>query len=175
MYIPGRYAGISTLILIKNIYPVLATDPAERGGWSIHHTVLLVVVDKLSKMTHLIPTKVQGTGEGTSRKYVVKNHGIPNAIVSKRDPRFKGNFMTALLEILGTQQRFSTAYHPQTDDQTERMNRTLEDTLRHYVAPHHTDWDEHIAMANFATNNSHQESINTTPFRLNNFKDPPTS
>ena len=84
--------------------------------------------------------------------------------------------MTALLKILGTQQRFSTAYHTQTDGQTERMNRILEDILRHFVAPHHTDWDEHIAMAEFAIDNSHQdqESINTTPFRLNIFKDPPT-
>lgn len=55
------------------------------------------------------------------------------------------------------------------------MNRTLEDTLRHFVAPHHTDWDEHIAMAEFAIDNSHQdqESINTTPFRLNILKDLP--
>jgi len=106
----------------------------------------------------------------------VKHHGNPEAIVSNRDPRFIGNFMTALLKILGTQQRFSTAYHTQTDGQTERMNRILEDILRHFVAPHHTDWDEHIAMAEFAIDNSHQdqESINTTPFRLNIFKDPPT-
>ena len=54
------------------------------------------------------------------------------------------------------------------------MNRTLEDTLRHFVSPNHSDWDDHIAMAEFAINNSHQESINTTPFRLNLSKDPPT-
>jgi len=103
-------------------------------------------------------------------------HGLPKAIVSDRDPRFTGRFMTALLEILGTDQRVSTAFHPQTDGQTERMNsnRTLEDTLRHFVSPNHSDWDDHIAMAEFAINNSHQESINTTPFRLNLFKDPPT-
>ena len=140
------------------------------------HTALLVVVDKLSKMTHLIPTTVQVTGEETARLYVnhvMKHHGLPKAIVSDRDPRFTGRFMTALLEILGTNQRLSTAFHPQTDGQTERMNRTLEDTLRHFVLPNHSDWDGHIAMAEFAINNSHQESINMTPFRLNLFKDPP--
>jgi len=141
------------------------------------HTALLVVVDKLSKMTHLIPTTVHVTGEETARLYVdhvFKHHGLPESIVSDRDPRFTGNFMTALLELLGTKQRLSTAFHPQTDGQTERMNRTLEDMLRHFVSPHHDDWDQHIALAEFAINNSHQESINTTPFRLNYFKDPAT-
>ena len=73
---------------------------------------------------------MQVTGEETARLYVdhvFKHHGCPKAIVSDRDPRFTGKFMTALLQILGTKQRLSTAYHPQTDGQTERMNRTLED------------------------------------------------
>ena len=124
MYIPGRYAGISTLILIKNIYPVLATDPAERGGWSIHHTVLLVVVDKLSKMTHLIPTTVQVTGEETTRMYfnhVMKHHGLPKALVSDRDPRFTGRFMTALLEILKYQPMFIHCFPP-SDGWTNRKD-----------------------------------------------------
>ena len=141
------------------------------------HTALLVVVDKLSKMTHLIPTTIKVTGEEAARLYVdnvVKLHGVPKAIVSDRDPRFTGNFMTSLTRILGIKQRLSTAFHPQTDGQTERMNRTLEDMLRHFVSPHQQDWDEHIAMAEFAINNSYQESIKTTPFRLNFFKDPPT-
>ena len=121
------------------------------------HTALLVVVGKLSKMTHLIPTTTQVTGEETARLYVdhvFKHHGCPKAIVSDRDPRFTGKFMTALLQILGTKQRLSTTYHPQTDGQTERMNRTLEDMLRHFVSPHQTDWDQHISLAEFAINNS---------------------
>ena len=69
------------------------------------HTALLVVVDKLSKMTHLIPTTTQVTGEEMARLYVdhvFKHQGCPKAIVSDRDPRFTGKFMTALLQILGT-------------------------------------------------------------------------
>ena len=62
----------------------------------------------------------------------------------------KGSFMTALLDILGTQQWYPTAYHLQTEGQTERMDRTLKDTLRHFVAPQNTDWNDHIAMAEFA-------------------------
>ena len=86
--------------------------------------------------------------------HVVKHHGIPEYTVSDRDPRFTGHFMKALIQILGVKQRLSTAFHPQTDGQTECMNRTLEDMLRHYVAPHQLDWDEHLAMAEFAVNNS---------------------
>lgn len=141
------------------------------------HTAILVVVDKLTKMTHLIPTTVNVTGEETAKLYidhVFKHHGVPEAIVSDRDPRFTSNFMTAFLKIINVKQRLSTAFHPQTDGQTERMNRTLEDMLRHYVGPIHDRWDEHLAMAEFAINNSYQESIKTTPFRLNYFRDPPT-
>jgi len=94
--------------------------------------------------------------------------------VSDRDPRFTGRFMKTLLGILCTKQRLSTAFHPQTNGQTERMNRTLEGMLRHYVGPHHQDWDNHLAMAEFAMNNAYQESIKTTPFRLVFNKDPPT-
>ena len=61
----------------------------------------------------------------------------------------------------------STAYHPQTDGQTERANRVLEEMLRHYVSPTHTDWDEHLDMAEFAINDAWQESVKETPFMLN--------
>jgi len=146
--------------------------PLTKAGF----TAILVVVDKLSKMVHFIPTTIQVTGEETARLYrdhVVKLHGWPERIVSDRDPRFKGKFMTELMRISNTAQDTSTAFHPQTDGQTERTNRTLEDMLRHYVDPHHDDWDQHLAMAEFAINNSWQESIKTTPFRLNYAKDPP--
>jgi len=136
-----------------------------------------VVVDKLTKMVHLIPTTVHVTGEETARLYmdhVWKHHGVPESIVSDRDPRFTGKFMTEFLKLLGTKQRLSTAFHPQTDGQTERTNRTLEDMLRHYVDPNHSDWDTHLSAAEFAINNSYQESIKTTPFRLNMFEDPLT-
>ena len=66
-----------------------------------------------------------------------------------------------------TKLRFSTAFHPETDGQTERMNRTIEETLRHYVAPNHTDWDKHLPMIEFAINNAMQMSTNQTPFLMN--------
>jgi hypothetical protein len=80
--------------------------------------------------------------------------------------------MTTLLKILGIKQRLSTVFHPQTDGQTERMNHTLEDMLRHFVAPHHQDWDEHLAMTEFAINHSYYESFKTSPFASTSSRTP---
>ena len=82
--------------------------------------------------------------------------------------------MTTFLKILGVKQRLSIAFHSQTDGQTERINRTLEDMLRHYENPIHDKWDEQLAMAEFAINIAYQESTKNTPFRLNYFREPPT-
>jgi Chromo (CHRromatin Organisation MOdifier) domain len=98
---------------------------------------------------------------------VHKYHGLPTKILTDRDSRFTGKFMTALCELLGTRQSLSTSFHPQTDGQTERMNRVLEDMLRHYVSPYHDDWDVKLAAAEFAVNNAWQDSIQNTPFFLN--------
>jgi hypothetical protein len=82
-------------------------------------------------------------------------------------------FMTELLRIIGTQHNRTTAFHPQSDGQTERVNRVLEEMLRHYVGGlRHRDWDKCLSAAEFAINNSHHESTGTTPFRLNFGRDP---
>jgi hypothetical protein len=133
------------------------------------HDAIVVFIDRLSKMVHLVPTTTKVTGEGTAQLFfdnVFKLHGLPRDIVSDRDSRFTGKFTTELLRLLGTRQNMSTSFHPQTDGQTERINRVMEDMLRHYVGARHDDWDDCLAAAEFAINNSYQESINTTPFRL---------
>ena len=75
--------------------------------------------------------------------------------------------MTEVCRLLNIKQGMSTAYHPQTDGQTERTNRTLEEMLRHFVKPVHDDWDEHLPMVEFAINDAWQESTHETPFVLN--------
>ena len=72
------------------------------------------------------------------------------------------------------QRSMSTAYHPQSDGQTERMNRVLEDMLRHYVSSNQTDWDKHLPMFETAINNAYQESVKATPFMLNYGQHPHT-
>ena len=99
--------------------------------------------------------------------HVFKVFGMPKTIVSDRDPRFTGKFFMDLCKLLGIKQAFSSAYHPQTDGQTERTNRVMQDVLRHYVAPDGKDWDTHLSMAEFAVNNAYHASIQSTPFFLN--------
>ena len=145
---------------------------------SIHgNDAVFVVVDRLTKMVHIIPTKTTVTSEGTAQLFldnVWKHHGVPQDIVSDRGSVFVGKFFTELLRLIGTRHNRSTAFHPQSDGQTERMNRVLEDMLRHYVAGRHGDWEQYLSTAEFAINNAFQESIGTTPFRLNSGRDPRT-
>jgi hypothetical protein len=106
--------------------------------------------------------------------YVVKAHGMPEEIISDRDARFTSGFWQQLMKRMGSNLCMSTAFHPQSDGQTERMNRVLEDMLRHYVDPTQTDWDEHLPMAEFAVNNAYNESVKATPFFLNYGEHPRT-
>ena len=134
------------------------------------HTSIMVCVDRLSKMVHLIATKDKSGAEETARLFfdhVIKLHGVPKSIVSDRDARFPSHFWAALCDHLGVSRNLSTAFHPESNGQTERCNRILQDMLRHYINPMHNDWDEHLTTVEFAINNSYQESIKTTPFMLN--------
>lgn len=136
---------------------------------------IIVFVCRLTKMTHIIPTTTSVNAIGTAqlfRDHVWKLHGVPLTIVSDRGSVFVGKFITELLRLIGTTHNRSTAYHPQTDGQTERVNRILEDIIRHYVGDDQADWDQHVSTAEFAINNAHHESTGTTPFRLNNGRDP---
>ena len=134
------------------------------------HDAIVVFVDKLSKMVHYAPTTTSVTAPQLARimfDVVVRQHGVPVSIVSDRDARFTSVFWRALWQQLGTRLAMSTAYHPQTDGQTERANRTLEDMLRAYVSYRQTDWDKHLTAAEIAYNNSVQASTGFSPFFLN--------
>jgi hypothetical protein len=99
--------------------------------------------------------------------HVWKLHGVPRKVVTDRDPMFTSHFTRALCETIGTEQAMSTAYHPQTDGQTERVNRVLEDMLRMYTSRSQTDWDEKLSCAEFAMNNADHASTGVSPFMLN--------
>jgi len=136
---------------------------------------ILVVVDYLTKLAHFIPTHKSQTSEQVAkilRREIVRLHGVSEVLVSDRDPKLVGNYMKDLFRCLGVKHTPSTAFHPQTDGQTERMNRVLQEMLRNYVSPLHDDWDEYLDLAEFAYNNAYHESIKTTPFRLTYGFDP---
>lgn len=134
------------------------------------HDSVVVFVDKLTKMTHIAPCNKTISATQFAEVYlknVVRLHGFQESIISDRDPRWTGEFWTEFAKMFCTKLRFSTAFHPETDGQTERMNRTIEETLRHYVSPNHTDWDAHLPMIEFAINNAMQLSTSQTPFYMN--------
>lgn len=138
---------------------------------SADHDAILVVVDRLTKKAEFIPTTTTATAPETARlffKHIFKEHGIPiQGIVCDRDSKFTSNFWKELIRLCGTTLNMSTAFHPQTDGQTERTNRTLEEMLRHYVSPCQDDWDEHLPACQFAYNSSKHESTSMSPFAAN--------
>ena len=144
---------------------IVGLPKTKRGN-----TAILVVVDRLTKMTRIGACKDTSTAEDLARLFVDmvwKLHGMPRYITTDRGPEFTNKFVAHILAMLGTEHCKSTAYHPQSDGQTERMNRVLEDMLRHYVNPKQNDWDDLLAPAEFAINNAYQSSIQDTPFFLN--------
>lgn len=136
---------------------------------------IVVFVDRLTKFAYIYPCHGTITAEGFADLWyevVYRNEGISRVFVSDRDPRFTSKFWEEACKLLGTKLARSTAFHPQTDGQTERVNRILETYLRHYVSTSHSDWDVLLAGAQFAYNNAWQESVGNTPFYLNRGRHP---
>ena len=134
------------------------------------HDCIVVFVDKYSKMMHCSATNMTMTASQLATIFideVVRYHGIPESIISDRDTRINSDFWRSLWKQFGTQLNMSTAYHPQTDGQTERANRTLEQELRAYVNYHQNNWDDRLTMCEFAMNSAVQTSTGYTPFFLN--------
>jgi hypothetical protein len=131
---------------------------------------IAVVVDKLTKFVHLIPTKTTVTAKDFALLFfnnVVRLHGVPNAIITDRDTRFTSVFWRELMKLMQVEQRMSSAFHPETDGQTERANRTLETMLRHYVNERNDDWANQLTAAEIAINNCQQSSTKYSPFYMN--------
>ena len=121
-------------------------------------------------MVHYIPTTITVTAPEVATliiNYVVRYHGIPTSIISDRDTRFVSDFWNSLWTQLQTTLRMSTAYHPQTDGQTEKANKTIEEQLRHYVDYHQSNWDEYLFLCEIAYNSSVHLSTGYTPYYLN--------
>ncbi|WOH00581.1 hypothetical protein DCAR_0519947 [Daucus carota subsp. sativus] len=97
-------------------------------------------------------------------KEIVTRHGVPVSIVSDRDPRFNSRFWKQFQEHLGTRLKMSTAYHPQTDGQSERTIQTIEDMLRSCALDFKGNWDEHLPLVEFSYNNSYHASIGMPPY-----------
>ena len=166
-----RSAGLlQPLEIPKNRWERVSMDlithlPKTRTG----HDALLVVVDYGTKMVVLRPTKGTATAVDVAKIFVdavVRVHGLPRGIVSDRDSKFTSHFWKEVFKNMGTTLAMSSGFHPQTDGQTERANRTIEEILRAYVGRRHNDWDQRLSMVEFVYNNAVHTSTGFTPFYL---------
>jgi hypothetical protein len=126
-----------------------------------------VIVDRLTKIAHFLPVRVKYTVATYAELYIARVlslHGVPKTIVSDHGPQFMSKFWEELHKALDTKLLHSSAYHPQTSGQTERVNQILEDMLRACALEFPQKWDDCLPLAEFSYNNSYQESIEMAPF-----------
>ncbi|GJY06096.1 putative reverse transcriptase domain-containing protein [Tanacetum coccineum] len=125
---------------------------------SIGHDTIWVIVNRLTKSAHFIPIRATDSMETLTRLYIkeiVSRHGVPISIISDHDSHFTSRFWQSLQNALGTRLDMSTAYHPETDEQSERIIQTLEDMLRACVIDFRKGWDKHLPLIEFSYNNSY--------------------
>lgn len=137
--------------------------PRTRSGYDS----IWVVVDRLTKVAHFIPVKTTYMSAKLAKIYmtrIVCLHGVPRTIVSYRETRFTSKFWHQLHQTLGTRLEFSTAFHLETDGQTERVNQILEDMLRSCVLDYGSSWDDNLPYAEFSYNKCYQASLKMEPF-----------
>jgi len=133
------------------------------------YNAVYVIVDRLSKMAHFLPTTTKVSAKGTAELFlqIFKMHGFPDDIVSDRGPQFTSKFWSSLLKMCGVHPNRSTAFHPQSDGQTERVNQILEQYLRMFCNYQQSNWAELLPLAEFAYNNTEHSSTKFSPFFAN--------
>jgi len=139
------------------------------------YNTILVVYDCFSKMAHFIATTEKTLAEGLAklfRDHVWKLHRLPESIISDRGAQFVVGMMRELNNLLGIQTKLSTAYHPQTDGQTERINQELEQYLRVFIDHRQEQWPDWLGMVEFAYNNKIHVATKISPFKANYSQDP---
>ncbi|KAG3032876.1 hypothetical protein PC120_g2187 [Phytophthora cactorum] len=175
------YGSVSTMYWWPKLYNWVGTYsismdfvfglPKDKAG----NTCFVVFVDRLSKMDHLAVVPDTIDGEGTALLFldqVFRQHGLPEAILSDRDAHFTAKFWKSLFQVLGIRLDMSTADHPQTDGQTERVNRVVVDILRSVCAETPRRWSEVLPLVEFALNNAVHASTGFTPFYVNGLANP---
>ncbi|GJT13994.1 putative reverse transcriptase domain-containing protein [Tanacetum coccineum] len=140
------------------------TKLPKSSSW---YDTIWVIVDRLTKSAHFLPIREDYKIEKLAKIYVneiVARHSVPVSIISDRDGRFTSHLWQALQKALGTRIDMSTAYHPQTDGQSERTIQTMEDMLRACVMDFGGSWDTHLSLIEFSYNTSYHASIKCAPF-----------
>ena len=139
------------------------------------YNTILIVIDRLTKISHFISCKKHLDARQFTTlfmQHIVKLHGIPRVIITDGGSLFTSGLWKQITEKLGIERRLSTAFHPQTDGQTERTNAIPEQYLQAYVNYQQDNWNELLPLAEFAYNNGYQETIKTTAFYANYRRNP---
>jgi len=142
--------------------------PSKLAG--VVYDAILVIVCRLTKMAHYVPARGDWDGVDLAQAWireVIRLHGVPKRIISDRGPLMNAGYWRTFQHYLNSRRVLSSAYHPQTDGQTERQNQTLEQYLRCYCSLEQDDWAIWISVAEFAYNDSLHATIRTTPFQAN--------
>ena len=150
---------------------LLGPLPKTKSG----HVYVLVITDRFSKLTRAIPLG-STTASSVAKAFLehwVYVYGVPNYLLTDNGPQFAAKFFDTVCGMLGVKHFFTTAYHPQTNGQAERFNKTILDRIRHYVVEHQADWDKFIQPLAYAYNMQVHRVTNTTPFDLVLSRHPP--
>ena len=154
---------------------IVKLPPSREPMTNAIYDSILVITDKLTKYAYFIPYKESSTTQDLAYAFIrviASQHGLPKQLISDRDKLFTSNFWKSLMQKLGVKHSLSTAFHPQTDGQTERLNQTLEQYLRCYVNYEQNNWVELLPTAQWAYNSSDNEAISMSPFKANYGYDP---
>jgi hypothetical protein len=151
-------------------FQTIALDFITKLPESLGYDTILTITDHdCSKASIFIPCNETIDSEGVAKVYaqhVIPHYGIPKKVISNRDPRFTSNFTKELCRILGIKQNISTAYHPQTDGQSERTNQSLEQYLRIMCAKDQHTWAEWLPLAQYVRNSWPSSTTKKSPYEL---------
>lgn len=154
----------------KAPWEVVSVDLIGELPESQGYNAICVFVDRFSKQIHLAPVSTTITSPGMAKLYrdqIFRLHGIPRKFIHDRGPQFESRFMRDLYKLLGIEANPSTAYHPQTDGQTERINQEVELYLRTFINHRQSDWADWLALAEFAYNDKVHTATGSSPFFVN--------
>ncbi|KAG8483504.1 hypothetical protein CXB51_022371 [Gossypium anomalum] len=172
------YPGLLQSLPVPNrAWSVISLDFIEGLPNSNRKNSILVVVDHLTKYGHFVALSHPYTAKEVAQEFlnnVYKLHGMPDAIISDRDKIFVSTFWQELFRQVGTKLLLSTAYHPQTDGQTEVLNRCLENYLRCMTGETPSQWSQWLPLAEWWYNSSFHSSIQLTPYEALYGQPPPT-
>lgn len=139
------------------------------------HDCIVVFVDQFSKMVRLIPSKSTLDSRGFAKLFfthIYPHYGLPLGICSDRGTQWNNAFFRDVCAHMGIELKLTFSYHPRANGQVERLNRVIEEALRHFVGPAHDDWDEYLPHIEFSINSARCETTKCTPFQLNRITPP---